>query len=395
MTNVVGTLTITEPTVFKRDTTDPSESIPDSHKLSVAKGETFPVLHSDDAGNGHIIVNLAEGVGPQDWNTWIFWGGHGEIEMPMPDIESVHRVSDDGVDMIAKHEGLRLEAYLCPARVWTIGFGSTHGVKKGDRITEAEAIERLRREVQIYETGVLEALTVAPNQNQFDAMVSLAYNIGVAAFVKESSVLRFHNLGDTKRAADAFRLWNQGGGKVLPGLVTRREEERSLYLKEPEDSPQIEAKEVPDVAPSPAPNRPKSPIRVPGIGIVDLYEQIVPGIPFYWYEATHGGQRIPQNSTHAANIVALAKALGPAREQIGKPFTITSWYRPDPWNRRAGGARRSQHLEGKGADIKVSGETGRSLANQLSWWPGGMGIYSHIPHIIHLDIRPNRARWGI
>lgn len=393
MKEIIGTLTVTHPTVFKKDTTAPSETIPDSLKFAVEEGKTFPVLHSVDAGSGHITVNFAENIGPQGWNTWDIWHGHAEITFPMPEVDSPNRISDDAIEILKKHEGLRLAAYKCLGGIWTVGFGSTHGVERGDRITEAEALEKLRLEVQIYETGVLEALTIAPNQNQFNAMVLLAYNIGVGGF-KSSSVRRFHNLGQTEQAADAFRLWNKGGGRVLGGLVKRREEERSLYLKEPEDSPQLDAEAVPDVEPSAAPDRPKSPIRVPGIGIVDLYEQIVPGIPFYWYEATHGGRRIPQTSIHADNIVALAKALGRAREQIGKPFEVTSWYRPDPWNKLAGGATRSQHKWGKAIDFKVDGETGRSLAHQLSWWPGGMGIYRNLPHIIHLDIRPNKARWG-
>lgn len=138
-----------------------------------------------------------------------------------------------------------------------------------------------------------------------------------------------------------------------------------------------------------------SALNVPGIGKVFTDQPIIAGGSFTWGEATHGGSRIPQNADHAKNIVALATQLQKARQQIGKSFRVTSWYRPDPWNRRAGGARRSQHLEGKGIDIVVEGYMGADLARQLvSWWPGGLGIYGgNRRHILHLDVGPKR-KWG-
>jgi hypothetical protein len=136
-------------------------------------------------------------------------------------------------------------------------------------------------------------------------------------------------------------------------------------------------------------------LQVPGKGTVYTDQPIIPGGTFTWGEATHGGERIPQNAAHANNIVALATQLQKARTQIGKSFRVTSWYRPDPWNRRAGGARRSQHLEGKGIDIVVEGYMGKDLARQLvSWWPGGLGIYGgNRQHILHLDVGAKR-QWG-
>jgi len=136
-------------------------------------------------------------------------------------------------------------------------------------------------------------------------------------------------------------------------------------------------------------------LQVPGMGTVYTDQPIISGGAFTWGEATHGGSRIPQNADHAKNIVTLATQLQKAREQIGKPFRVTSWYRPDPWNRRAGGARRSQHLEGKGIDIVVEGYMGGDLARQfVSWWPGGLGIYGGSRrHILHLDVGQKR-KWG-
>lgn len=136
-------------------------------------------------------------------------------------------------------------------------------------------------------------------------------------------------------------------------------------------------------------------LTIPGVGTVYTDQPIIAGGSFTWGEATHGGSRIPKNADHAQNIVKLATQIQKARQQIGKPFRVTSWYRPDPWNRRAGGARRSQHLEGKGIDIVVEGYRGGDVARQLvSWWPGGLGIYGgNRRHILHLDVGPKR-KWG-
>lgn len=133
-----------------------------------------------------------------------------------------------GVDLVKKWEGFRDEAYLCPAGVWTIGYGFTKGVKPGDKITEAEAAFRLKRELDEFKSKVLDVLYVPANENQLAAMTSLAYNIGPGAF-KNSSVQRFHNQGDFDSAANSFLLWNKAAGKVLAGLVKRREEEAALY----------------------------------------------------------------------------------------------------------------------------------------------------------------------
>lgn len=147
-------------------------------------------------------------------------------------------------------------------------------------------------------------------------------------------------------------------------------------------------------APEPGQYKGKA-LQIPGQGTVYTDQPIISGGSFTWGEATHGGVRIPQNADHANNIVSLATQLQKAREQIGKPFRVTSWYRPDPWNRRAGGARRSQHLAGKGIDIVVEGYMGRDLAHAFHpWWPGGLGIYrGNRRHILHLDVGPKR-KWG-
>lgn len=134
-----------------------------------------------------------------------------------------------GLELIKEFEGRKLTAYLCPAKVWTIGYGSTGPhVKPGMTITEAEADKLLQDDLDRFEACVDKA---APNatQNQFDAMVSLAFNIGTAGF-ERSSVLKRLLAGDKAGAADAFLMWNKAGGVALAGLTRRRQAERALFL---------------------------------------------------------------------------------------------------------------------------------------------------------------------
>lgn len=136
-----------------------------------------------------------------------------------------------GVALIKEFEGFVPKSYLCPAGVLTIGYGSTGThVKRGMTVTREEGEALLRYDLLRFERGV-EVLTqgVPTTDNQFAAMVSLAFNIGLAAFTK-STVLKQHRKGNRQRAAAAFLLWIKGGGRKLPGLVRRRNAERKLYL---------------------------------------------------------------------------------------------------------------------------------------------------------------------
>lgn len=142
------------------------------------------------------------------------------------------------LELIKKWEGFRAEAYLCPANVWTIGYGTTAAAgvgispKRGMKVTEAQASAYLAKTVDKFATQVRGMVKVPVNENQFGALVSLAYNIGPGAFVK-STLLRKLNDGDYPGAADQFRVWNKAGGKVLAGLTNRRKEERALFVSAP------------------------------------------------------------------------------------------------------------------------------------------------------------------
>ena len=144
-------------------------------------------------------------------------------------------ISEIGLKLIAQFEGCYLQAYLCPANVWTIGIGTTvypsgSKIKKGDTCTLDQAHEYLAHDMIEFEKTVNDSVKVDLTQNQFDALVSLTYNIGSTAF-KNSTLLKKLNAKDYTGAADQFLVWNKGGGKVLKGLVRRREAERALFIK--------------------------------------------------------------------------------------------------------------------------------------------------------------------
>ena len=138
--------------------------------------------------------------------------------------------------LIARFEGLKLNAYQDEAGIWTIGYGSTFNpftgvkVKAGDQITEPEALRWLKKAVGDFADQVKKLVRVPQSQNQLDALTSLAYNIGIGAF-QRSTLLRLLNQGAEKTAvADQFLRWNLIKGKVSRGLTNRRQLERKLYL---------------------------------------------------------------------------------------------------------------------------------------------------------------------
>ena len=139
------------------------------------------------------------------------------------------KTSSKGIALITEFEGFREKAYQDVVGIWTIGYGFTIGVQPGDTITKAQAKARLARELDGYEAAVTRACTNEPNQNEFDALVCFAFNVGVSGMAK-SSVIKAHNRGDHQAAARAFSLWNKAGGKVWPGLTRRRAAEAALYL---------------------------------------------------------------------------------------------------------------------------------------------------------------------
>lgn len=159
------------------------------------------------------------------------------LRQPTPN-ETVSTVEPDPITMsqeglvVLKHfEGLRLKAYRDPVGVLTIGYGHTGpDVYEGLVWSQAQADKALReRLAREFVPGVLAVITRSMTQGQLDAMVDLAYNVGVAAF-QGSTLVRKFNAGDTQGAADEFLRWNRAGGKVLLGLRRRRAADRALFL---------------------------------------------------------------------------------------------------------------------------------------------------------------------
>lgn len=140
------------------------------------------------------------------------------------------KTSDVGIELIKKYEGCVLKAYKCPSGVWTIGYGHTNGVKSGMQITKAQALDYLKQDLNVFEKAVTDYVKVPLNQNQFDALVSFSFNCGTGA-LKTSTLLKKLNSCDYSGAANELLKWNKSNGKVLNGLVKRRQEEKKLFLK--------------------------------------------------------------------------------------------------------------------------------------------------------------------
>ena len=138
------------------------------------------------------------------------------------------KASSTCINYLKQHEGCKLQAYLCPAGVWTIGYGSTKGVTKGMTITQAQADERLKADLNEVETQ-LNTLRLNLTQGQFDALCSFIFNFGWSKFAK-STLLKLVKVNPSDTAIDAeFREWKHANGVVLPGLVKRREVEIKMY----------------------------------------------------------------------------------------------------------------------------------------------------------------------
>ena len=171
------------------------------------------------------------------------------------------KLSHAGAELMHRYEGCRNRPYLCPAHIWTIGYGHVlyqqqirlpmvkkegesvqirkeYPLEEGDnRVWSKEEINQLfATDVASFERGVLRLVpTVAGKQGAFDAMVSFAFNAGLGN-LQRSQIRIKANRGEWQAAADALMDWTKGGGRVLPGLVKRREAERALFLSDGESS---------------------------------------------------------------------------------------------------------------------------------------------------------------
>ena len=146
----------------------------------------------------------------------------------------MRKISSVGLELIKEFEGFSSVAYLCPAKIPTIGYGNTfwedgRKVKLGEQISKTKALELLEFVAnRDFASKIAPHIKVEVNQKQFDAMVSLAYNIGATAFIN-STLLKKVNARDFAGAGNEFLRWNKSGGKELLGLTRRRAREKELF----------------------------------------------------------------------------------------------------------------------------------------------------------------------
>ena len=143
------------------------------------------------------------------------------------------RISENGIEFIRQLEGEKLTAYPDIVGIWTIGVGHTgfvdgKPVARGMAITKEKSKEILTEDLKRFESAVNDAVKVTLTQNQFDALVSLAFNIGEGAFARSTLVNKL-NAGDKKGAAEQFLVWKNAGGRVSQGLLNRRQKEKAMF----------------------------------------------------------------------------------------------------------------------------------------------------------------------
>lgn len=264
------------------------------------------------------------------------------------------KISQNGINLIKKFEGLRVDAYLCPAGVWTIGYGHTAGVQQGQKISTAQAEVYLRSDLEQFEKKVDKYSKYCWNQNEFDALVSFAFNIG------NIDQLTANGTRSRSVIAEKMILYNKAGGKKLTGLVRRREAERDLFLL-PCSEENI----------------------VDGIAVYSLKsdgeKQISSNFKVKEFRCKDGSDRILVDETFVKN------KLQAIRDHFGKPVTINSAYRTESYNEKVKGAKSSYHLKGQAFDIVVKGHTPQEVA-QVAQSLNINGIIQY-NNFVHVDSR--------
>ena len=279
------------------------------------------------------------------------------------------------LEIIKEFEGCRLEAYLCPAGVPTIGWGSTAGVKLGDRISQARADELLSDDVQARYLRLVELLPMIRQWpgNRVAALVSWAYNVGLRA-VQDSTLRKRLVAGEppTKVVSEELPRWDKAAGKPLAGLTRRRAAEVALFMG-------IELQQ-------PARITPASPFSA----------RLTPHIQLGEFALFQEARRF--HHQHQIDTAAeLAAFMERCRKQFGgRPCIITSGYRPAAVNRSVGGASGSEHLfnaPGVGAaDFYIDGVSVQALQDWCdAHWPYSLG-YGAAKGFVHLGIRAGRPR---
>ena len=146
------------------------------------------------------------------------------------------QLTEEIIEFIKEKEGLRLNAYLCPAKVWTIGYGNTFyengmKVKQGDKITKERAEQLLLFVLNQFADKVKPLIKSKINNNQFSALVSFAYNVGIGALQKSTLLKKVNNNPNDLTIKNEFLKWTRAKGVILTGLIKRRDFEQKIYFK--------------------------------------------------------------------------------------------------------------------------------------------------------------------
>lgn len=271
------------------------------------------------------------------------------------------KISQEGIELIKAFEGCHLDAYKCPAGVWTIGYGHTAGVASGQKISQAQAEAYLRADLEKHEKNVLKYdSTYHWTQAEFDAMVSFSYNLG--------SIDKLTADGTRSKAviAEKMLLYNKAGKQVLPGLVRRRQAERDMFLTgKHAATTTVGDRKIKEYSLA-----------------ADGNKAISKNFKVREFRCKDGSDKILIDEDFVQN------KLQPIRDHFGSPVTFNSAYRTPEHNRKVKGAKKSYHLEGRAFDIVVKGHTPLEVA-QYAQTLGILGIIQY-NGFVHVDSRDTK-----
>ncbi|XQQ05069.1 MAG: lysozyme [Leptolyngbya sp. IPPAS B-1204] len=231
-----------------KTSTAQGSALPEDQRQFLNSGTVLPIVSYAPAEDDHFKITLGKNAQGQQIqfkgrNTWYIYRPAVQIlrdgrvivappapaPTPTPTPPGQRNINAKGLRLLKSFEGLRLQAYQDSVGVWTIGYGTTSGVRPGMVITEAQAEALLRRDLDRFERAVSDLVKVPLSDDQFSALVSFTYNVGEGALAS-STLLRLLNQRNYQGAADQLLRWDKAGGSTLPGLTRRRKAERALFL---------------------------------------------------------------------------------------------------------------------------------------------------------------------
>jgi GH24 family phage-related lysozyme (muramidase) len=230
-----------------KQSTAQGSTLSDDQRQLIRSNTVLPIANYQPADNDHLRIVLGTDrqgnqIQFQGKNTWFVYRPavqvlrNGQpvptptpIPTPSPTPSGRRQINAKGLRLLKSFEGLELRAYQDAVGVWTIGYGTTSGVRPGMVITEAQAEELLKRDLNRFERAVTDLVKVPLNDDQFSALVSFVYNVGEGALAT-STLLRVLNQRNYQGAADQLLRWDKAGGRTLAGLTRRRRAERALFL---------------------------------------------------------------------------------------------------------------------------------------------------------------------